>query len=183
MRRSTGPAINHAGTARADPGTRASPPSVGATEKSTADRTSPSADHWKRGDTRRPATTRPSSPRNTNGTAPMRPEGRNRTWSRRCCATSDASRVAGWRIGSPPGTDRSIGRPKRGLWRESTRTGSALVHRLEKSTQLCAGPSGPPAASSRRASAYRGQMSRVRASIRSASPETSSDPAEEPLWT
>lgn len=75
-RRTTGPAINHDGTSRAEPGTSAPPPSVGATENPTPERTSPRALYRNLGLTRTPAATRRLAGA-TSGTAPIRPEGRS----------------------------------------------------------------------------------------------------------
>jgi hypothetical protein len=76
----TDPAISHEGTSRAEPGTSALPPRVGATENPAADMTSPSTLHLNRGVMRTPATTRRLAGV-TSGTAPIRPDGRNNMWS------------------------------------------------------------------------------------------------------
>ena len=86
----TGPATSHEGTSRAEPGTNAPPPRAGATENPTADMTSPSALHRKRGVISTPATTRRVAGV-TSGTAPIRPDGRNNMWSPAPLCTSGAN--------------------------------------------------------------------------------------------
>ena len=75
MRRRTGPAINQDGTSRAEPGTRAVPPSVGDTAKPTADITLPRALQRNRGLMSNPAATRLVAGA-TSGIAPILPDGR-----------------------------------------------------------------------------------------------------------
>jgi hypothetical protein len=174
-RMTTGPAISHGGTSRAEPGTSAPPPRAGATAKPVPERTSPNALQWKRGLTRTPAATRWLAGASS-GIAPIRPEGRRSTCRPPLLPTSGVRP----RRRSPALFAAKNGSIQRSPWAWMTAgpTRIAAPWSVVRSRGRAAAACARAAARARPLTVRpRGnaQLCRTRASMRSASPATSSD--------